>query len=202
MNDKIIRPKLRLKTSPAILKLASEIEAIVNEMHKILNLYKQYRDKPNTKGFSKALELRGIKYPTLKKEYEGLLVKLNKEMFKAATGKDLEDAEKDAIADGEENSCLLLLRWKIEYLENEQLRAKIYIAHQKRRPSDLIFLEEVAHIIEQPKKTHKNADIRKLNAVIKLYDSSKTTEKNLELFSEKGLEVSDKYIRRIGLRKK
>lgn len=202
MDDKIVRPKLKARISPVVMKLVDEAISVNAELRKISDFYKKYRDQPASKNYSEAIELRSSKYPVLQKKLGLLLAELNKERFNAATGNDLAVVEKEAIAYGDENSWLLLLHWNIVYLEKEQLRALIYNARKKRTLSDLRFLKEVAHIIKNPRKPHGNAKIAKLDAVLDLYDPSKTNEQMLSELSERGVEVSDKYMLRIGLSKK
>ena len=129
-------------------------------------------------------------------------IELDKEKFKAATGEDLDSVKRKAIGYGDKNSWLTLLRWDIEYLFDEQLIAIICKAHEDRTAYDIRFLGGIAHIIAHPLKPHGKVDMEIHKALLKHYDGKMTNKELQDLISEKEeILISDKYLRRIGLKK-
>jgi len=189
--NKIKKPKLKLKTSPRLLELADKFHDKYEELRKIeWEKFKVNPDNAITKN-----------EPALLKECESIRIELNKEKFKAATGEDLDSVERKAIGYGDKNSWLTLLRWEIEYLFDEQLIATICKAHEDRTAHDIRFLGEIADIIAHPLKPHGRVDMERYEAVLKEHDGKMSNEKLKNKLAELGIEISDKYLGRIGLKK-
>lgn len=198
---KIKSPKLKLKTSRSLLKLADEFYSTYEEIRTIVENYKKNRDNPESEGFKKALEDMQKKKPLLEKKLELLRIELNKKKFKDATGNDLDLVERKAKTYGDLDSWIILLRWnKQQYLEDEQLRATIYMADERREPQDIRFLEEVGKIIATPKKPHGNVDMEAYESFLKHYNEKKSYQKILTAIRlDTGKSVSDEYLRDIGI---
>jgi hypothetical protein len=196
---KINKPKLKLKTSRHLLELADEFYKKHEELRKFKNDWVKHSDNPESKEYTKALDAINKNKPALLKELEAISIELNKEKFQAATGKDLDSVERKAKGYGDKNSWLTLLRWEIEYLFDEQLIATICKAHKDRSINDIRFLAKVAHIIATPLKTLGKVD----KSLFKNYSAGMTNEKLIQkIYNETDIHISDKYLRRHGIKKR
>lgn len=168
--EKIERPKPKLRTSPLLRKIGSELIAVNKELRELIVNYNKHKNYPESKDFKKALKAYDKK-PALEDKFKQLISDHNKERFKQAYGDELNDIERAAIVERNKNAWLKLLRWSIDYLENKQLRAMIYKAHKEK---DINFLKEVAHIIGTPLKPHGNVNNKLWDLLFKLFDEGRT----------------------------
>ena len=194
------RPKLKRETSRELLKVSDKWHATYEELRKIEKNYKEYKNNPASKNYRDALHALTTKKPALEKELQSLGISLNKERFKAATGEDLASVENKAKISGDLNSWLLLLKWNMQYLEDNQLRALIYAAHKRRDASDVRFLEEIAHIITTPRESNGKGDKDKFVRLLENYDAEKSRKQIITAMIKSPSDiVSDEYLRRKGL---
>jgi len=169
MEEKTERPKPKFKTSLKLRKIAAEMIAVHTALREITINYNKHKNKPKSKNCKKAIKAFD-KRPELEDRFNHLITEHNKERFNVAYGVKLDDIERAARGEGDRNAWLKLLRWRIDYLENKQLRAIIYTAH---RENDESFLKEIAHIIKKPLRPHGNINKKTFNLICKLFADGK-----------------------------
>lgn len=197
--------RLKLKTSRRLLELADEFYKKHEELRKLENDFAQaayslaHSANPDSQEYTNTLDAITKNKPALLKELEAISIELNKGKFKAATGEDFDSVERKAKGYGDKNSWLTLLRWEIEYLFDVKLIDMICKAHKDRNINDIRFLEKVAHIIATPIKPLGKVD----KSLFKNYSAGMTNVELIQkIYDETGIEISDKYLRRHGIKKR
>ncbi len=205
MKNKIVRPKIRLNTSPEAIRLNAEECSIAERLHEISGL-----SNKSTESSYLLEKLRLLKIDS------------NKALFRAAMGKDLDTIERIAFSDDDingvekKNSWLYLLRWNITYMARKEFQTLIVLAHSLQKPSDMRFLEEVAHILRTPRKcpfldtTRKPPDdAYKFEGMVETFNPKGTVGGNAALASlwatdksGKEIAVTERYCNRRGVGKK
>jgi hypothetical protein len=156
--DEIERPRIRVKTSHRVIELADKWCSKNKELRRLQENYDAHKNWPDSRELEKAIQGMQERAPRLRKELRTLAMELNEEKFKAVMGEDMARLRKRAKGAGDKNSWLMLLRWDIEYLEDDQLRYTIYDAHQKMTDYAIksLFLVGVQHLLEKAlKKVNK-----------------------------------------------
>lgn len=188
----------------------NEISGEVNEAWRKINptgsIEPQECDSDDLARYEKAVKVACAEDPRLKEEHERLAIAYQKARFFAIFGRKLDEVEQVAASmscglRAKQEAWLTLLRWKIEYLESEVLRALIYKAREER---DKVFLEAVAQAIRKAPKVHGNMDVKFIMLLREIYEKGMTLTQFRQAIEEKDPDAGaydDIYhkLRRVGI---